>query len=128
MVAVSDSVMALIGGLPEAVQNTITEFGPDNLAPGDIVVCNDPQRIGTHAQDCLFVRPVYWQGKIVVFVVMKLHLIDMGGTVPGGFSCTKRNKFEDGLLLPPMLPIMTTNPSDIHGSFSSTTPGMGKSF
>ena len=74
-----------------------------NMVPGDIIICNDPQRIGTHAQDCVFVRPVFWQGKIVAFVNMKIHLIDMGGTVPGGFSGTKRNKFEDGLLLPPML-------------------------
>lgn len=103
MVAVSDSVMTLIGTVPDAVRNTIEEFGPGNLAQGDVVVCNDPQRIGTHAQDCIFVRPVFWQGKIVAFVNMKMHLIDMGGTVPGGFSGTKKNKFEDGLLLPPML-------------------------
>jgi N-methylhydantoinase B len=103
MVAVSDGVMTLIGTIPEAARNTIEEFGPENLVPGDIVVCNDPQRIGTHAQDCIFVRPIFNEEKIVAFVTMKIHLIDMGGTVPGGFSGTKRNKFEDGLLLPPML-------------------------
>ena len=103
MVAVSDGVMALIGTVPEGVRNVVEEFGPENMVPGDIVVCNDPQRIGTHAQDCIFIRPVYWEGKIVAFITMKIHLIDMGGTVPGGFSGTKRNKFEDGLLLPPML-------------------------
>jgi N-methylhydantoinase B len=103
MVAVSDSVMALIGTIPDGVRNTVEEFGSENLMPGDVVVCNDPQRIGTHAQDCVFVRPVYWEGRIVAFINMKIHLIDMGGTVPGGFSGTKRNKFEDGLLLPPML-------------------------
>jgi N-methylhydantoinase B len=103
MVAVSDSVMTLIGTIPESIRNTAEEFGPENLEPGDIVVCNDPQRIGSHAQDCIFVRPLYWEGRIVAFVNMKIHLIDMGGTVPGGFSGTKRNKFEDGLILPPML-------------------------
>jgi N-methylhydantoinase B len=103
MVAVSDSVMTLIGTIPDGVRNTVEEFGPEELRPGDVVVCNDPQRIGTHAQDCIFVRPVYWEGAIVAFISMKIHLIDMGGTVPGGFSGTKRNKFEDGLLLPPML-------------------------
>lgn len=103
MVAVNDGVMALIGTIPEAVRNVIEEFGPENLAPGDVIVCNDPQRIGTHAQDCMFARPVFYRGKIVAFITMKIHLIDMGGTVPGGFSGTKRNKFEDGLLLPPML-------------------------
>ena len=51
----------------------------------------------------MFVRPVFWQGKIVAFVSMKAHLIDMGGTVPGGFSFAKRNRFEDGLFLPPTL-------------------------
>ncbi len=103
MVAVSDGVMALIGTIPEGTRNIIEEFGPENTVPGDVIVCNDPQRQGSHAQDCLFVRPVFWQGKIVAFVNMKIHLIDMGGTVPGGFSGTKRSKFEDGLLLPPIL-------------------------
>ena len=103
MVAVSDSVMTLIGTIPEAVKNTIVEYGPENLVPGDIVICNDPQRIGTHVQDCIFVRPVFRENAIVAFISMKIHLIDMGGTVPGGFSGTKKSKYEDGLLLPPML-------------------------
>jgi N-methylhydantoinase B len=103
MVAVNDGVMSLVGTVPEAIRNVIEEFGPENMAPGDVIVCNDPQRIGTHAQDCMFSRPVFRDGKIVAFITMKIHLIDMGGTVPGGFSGTKRNKFEDGLLLPPML-------------------------
>lgn len=103
MVAVSDGVMTLIGTIPEAVRNTIHEYGPENLKPGDVVVCNDPQRIGTHNQDCLFVRPIFWKDRIVAFISMKVHLIDMGGSVPGGFSGTKRTRFEDGLVLPPML-------------------------
>jgi N-methylhydantoinase B len=103
VVAVSDGVMSLIATIPDGNRNVIEEFGPENLVPGDVVVCNDPQRTGTHAQDCMFVRPVFWQGKIVAFVSMKTHLIDMGGTVPGGFSFAKHNRFEDGLFLPPML-------------------------
>jgi N-methylhydantoinase B len=103
MIAVSDGVLALTGTLPDAVRNIIEEFVPENLAHGDVIVCNDPQRIGTHAQDCLFTRPIFYKGNIVAFISMRTHLIDMGGTVPGGFSFAKRNKFEDGLLLPPML-------------------------
>jgi N-methylhydantoinase B len=103
MVAVSDGVLALVGTMPEATRNIVEEFGPENMVPGDVIVCNDPQRQGTHAQDCILVRPVFWQGKIIAFVNIKNHLIDMGGTVPGGFSFAKRNRFEDGLFLPPML-------------------------
>jgi N-methylhydantoinase B len=103
LVAVNDGVLPLIGTMPEGTRNVVDEFGPENLVPGDVIVCNDPQRQGSHAPDCNFVRPVFWQGTAAAFVIMKTHLIDMGGTVPGGLSFAKHNRFEDGLFLPPML-------------------------
>ncbi len=79
------------------------EFGPEHLSPGDVLICNDPYRGGRHVNDVLFTRPVFVDGRIVSFVNMVAHQLDMGGVVPGGFSATKRNVYENGLVLPPML-------------------------
>jgi N-methylhydantoinase B len=46
---------------------------------------------------------VFFEGDIAGFVNLNAHQLDMGGTVPGGFSATKRNVYENGLVLSPRL-------------------------
>jgi N-methylhydantoinase B len=103
MSAVSDSLMIFTGTMSEAVRNVIGEFEPENLRPGDVVICNDPYRTGTHPNDTLFVRPIFHEDRIVGFVNMQPHMMDMGGTVPAGFSPAKKNVYENGLVIPPTL-------------------------
>jgi len=99
----SQSVAVFAGTMSDGVRNTIVEYGLDSLRPGDVVVCNDPYRIGTHVNDTLFIKPVFHKGEVVSFVSIQAHQLDMGGIVPAGFSGTKKNVYENGLVLPPML-------------------------
>ncbi len=103
MPAVSDSLALFLGPMTDAVRNMVEEYGADNLEPGDVLLCNDPYRIGTHVNDVCFVRPVFYQGRLVGFVNLQAHMLDMGGIVPGGFTATKRNVYETGLVLGPVL-------------------------
>jgi N-methylhydantoinase B len=103
MPAVNEHSIYFIGTMMDAVRNTVEEFGPDNLRPGDVLVCNDPYRTGTHVNDTLFCRPVFRDGKVVTFVSIQAHMADMGGIVPAGFSGTKRNVYENGLVVGPNL-------------------------
>jgi N-methylhydantoinase B len=103
MAVVSNSLVVFLGTMADAVRNMVEEYGPENLAPGDILICNDPYRAGTHSNDICFIRPVFFDERLVSFVNMRAHQIDMGGVVPGGFSATKRNVYENGLVIPPML-------------------------
>ena len=103
MSAVSDSLMLFSGTMSEAVRNSVDEFGADNLAPGDVLMCNDPVRTGTHPNDVLFTRPVFEDRDLIGFMSIQAHMIDIGGTVPGGFSPTKQTIYENGLVIPPML-------------------------
>lgn len=103
MPAVGNSLAAFFGSMSEAVRITIEEFGPDELRPGDIIAANDPYRVGTHVNDVCFIRPVFYGDRLVSFVSVKAHQLDIGGTVPGGFSATKHNVFENGLVLAPIL-------------------------
>lgn len=99
--AVSRSFMMFTGTMTEAIRNTIEEYGVERLGPGDVIVANDPYRIGTHVNDLLFIRPVFYEGKLSGFVNLKAHQLDMGGSVPGGFSTTKSCLYENGLVLSP---------------------------
>lgn len=100
---VSKTFIAFTGTMTESVRNTVEEYGVDQLGEGDVLIGNDPYRTGTHVNDLLFILPVFHAGKVVAFVNIKAHQLDMGGSVPGGFSSTKTNTYENGLVLSPRL-------------------------
>jgi N-methylhydantoinase B len=101
--AVSNSMSSFIGHMAESVRVTVEEYGRENLHPGDVIIGNDPYRIGNHVNDICFTRPVFHEGRIVAFVSMKAHQLDLGGSIPAGFSAMTKNVFEGGLVLPPTL-------------------------
>jgi N-methylhydantoinase B len=98
MPAVSSSLIVFLGTMEDAIRNTVEEYGPERLAPGDILICNDPYRVGTHVNDVCFIRPVFFDGRLVAFANCRAHQLDMGGVTPGGFSGTKANVYENGLV------------------------------
>ena len=98
---VSKSQLAFTGTMTESIRNTIEEFGPERLEPGDVIIANDPYRTGTHVNDMLFIRPVFHGGRLCGFINLKVHQLDMGGSVPGGFSAHKFSVYENGLVLSP---------------------------
>jgi N-methylhydantoinase B len=103
MPAMSNSLVLFVGTMTDAVRTAVVEYGPENLKQGDILMVNDPYRIGTHVNDICFIRPIFVDGKIVSFVNLQAHMLDMGGVVPGGFAGTKRDVFENGLVISPQL-------------------------
>jgi N-methylhydantoinase B len=101
--AASNGIVLMAGTTIDAVPNMVREYGMERLRPGDVLIANDPYRTGNHNNDLVFTRPVFRDGEIVAFVTLNAHQLDMGGTVPGGFSATKQNVFENGLVLSPRL-------------------------
>ena len=103
MAAVSDSLPLFFGSMTDVVRNVFEEYGVDRLRPGDLLVCNDPYRVGTHVNDTSFARPIFHDGKLVGGLAIQAHMLDMGGMFVGGFDPTKQDVYVDGLQLPPML-------------------------
>jgi N-methylhydantoinase B len=103
MPAVNNGLAVFLGTVPDAVRNAVEEHGPERLVEGDVLICNDPSRVGNHVNDMLFVMPCFADGVLSGFVAVRAHQLDMGGSVPGGFSGTKRNSYENGLVLGPQL-------------------------
>lgn len=101
--AMSNSLVLFLGTMTDATRSAVEEFGPENLSEGDILMVNDPYRIGTHVNDVDFIRPVFVDGKLAAFVSLQAHMLDMGGVVPAGFAGTKRNVFENGVVISPQL-------------------------
>jgi len=109
---VSKSFVAFTGTMTESIRNTIEEYGPERLTQGDVIIANDPYRTGTHVNDMLFIRPVFHGGALSGFVNLKCHQLDMGGSVPGGFSATKTSSYENGIVLSPRALMKEGRPVD----------------
>ncbi len=108
--AMSNSIMLFTGTMADSVRNVASEYGVERLGPGDILIANDPYRTGTHVNDLLFCKPVFAGGELVAFVNLKAHQLDMGGSVPAGFSVAKRTVYENGLVLSPRLLVKAGEP------------------
>ncbi|WP_020496903.1 hydantoinase B/oxoprolinase family protein [Sciscionella marina] len=105
MTAVSNSLVLFLGTMDVAVRNSCEEYGVENVRPGDVLIANDAYRIGNHVNDMCLLRPVF-HGETegpVGFIALRAHMLDDGGIVPAGFSATKKNVYENGLVLAPRL-------------------------
>lgn len=72
------------------------------IEPDDMFLSNDPW-IGTnHQPDTMIACPVFWEGELFCWVTNALHLIDVGGAVPGGWNPNGETFFEEPLPTPPI--------------------------
>jgi N-methylhydantoinase B len=77
------------------------KFG-DTIRPGDVFLDNDPYSEASHLPDVYLARPVFLDGKLVVWAVSGGHMIDVGGRVPGSCACDSTDIFQEGLRIPPV--------------------------
>lgn len=85
--------------LPRAAKALLAEFGDDELAPGDVLVTNDPWLCAGHLFDVALVTPVFKDGRLVGHTASVAHCSDIGGTRD---SLSVQEIYEEGLQIPPM--------------------------
>lgn len=104
VVAQAEHIPVHLGSFRVGVFNLLrwlSENGID-LEEGDMVAVNDPYIAGTHLNDVMLLAPVYYQGKLIGYVVSKAHHVDIGGPVPGSINPTAKTLYEEGLVIPPI--------------------------
>ena len=90
------SIPSFTGTLPRTLEAVLAKIPADQLAPGDVVITNDPW-IGTgHLNDISMVHPIHRDGRLIAFAASTAHTVDIGGAP----SPTARDRFEEGLCLP----------------------------
>jgi len=87
--------------LPWGVRACMEDLGND-LAPGDVVLLNDPYRGGTHLNDVTVLLPVFLDGELFCFPAVRAHWADVGGISPGSYSGEATNIFYEGIRIPPL--------------------------
>lgn len=96
----SQDVAVHVGTLHLTAKAIIDTFG-DDIHEGDVFIMNDPYVGGTHFNDVRIVRPVFYDGKIVSYMLCNGHWADVGGTVPGSFDITATEHYGEGMRIPP---------------------------
>src|SRR5246500_1426349 len=115
VIAMGDHVPVHLGSMPMSVRAAIAKC---ELAPGDVVMLNDPFRGGTHLPDITLVAPVFVgehrRGRPSTslragtrhtspdfYVASRAHHADVGGAYPGSMGLC-REIYQEGVRIPPV--------------------------
>jgi N-methylhydantoinase B len=77
------------------------KFG-DDIHPGDLFLHNDPYTGGTHLNDVALIQPLFADGRLFIFPVVRAHWGDVGGMSPGSLSGGATEIFQEGVRIPPI--------------------------
>ncbi|MFD0664124.1 hydantoinase B/oxoprolinase family protein [Thermocatellispora tengchongensis] len=99
MLAQAPTLPAFMGTLGFCVRAAVDGVGgPDALAPGDVILYNDPYGTGSHPQDAAMVVPVFHAEELVGYAAIKAHWLDIGGKDP---YCTDTlDVYQEGTIFP----------------------------
>jgi N-methylhydantoinase B len=100
LVAQAEHVPIHLGSMLKAVGPTIAAVGP--LAPGDVVIVNDPFVGGAHLPDITLVAPVHAGDTLLGYVATRAHHADVGGMEPGSMPGRSTETYQEGLIIPPL--------------------------
>ena len=105
----TDSIPSFISTLPRTVRHFLREFPAETLAPGDVLVTNDPWMGTGHLPDICVAKPVFQGGALLGFAASTAHAPDIGGRVR---SPEAREIFEEGLQIPILKLIAAGRPDE----------------
>jgi len=86
-----------LADLGVAVQDGVEVYGRENVHPGDVFLVNHPEICGQHLNNMAVYTPFFWDGKLVCFLAVRAHWIDVGGGSTGFGSSMTRDVYEEGL-------------------------------
>jgi N-methylhydantoinase B len=102
LLAQADHIPVHVGAMPFAVEAVVDAFG-DAVREGDIYLLNDPYHGGSHLPDLTVIVPVFAEGRLLFWSVVRAHHTDIGGGTHGAYNPAATEIFQEGLRLPPIL-------------------------
>lgn len=86
-----------LGIVPEVMRNFVKRYPPASLAPGDVIITNDPWMASGHLIDISVAAPIFRDGRIVAYTLCIVHHLDMGGRMS---TLESKDLYEEGLKIP----------------------------
>jgi N-methylhydantoinase B len=88
-----------INAMATSMKHFLAAFPPDRLAPGDVLITNDPWQTAGQINDITITTPIFRRCKLVALFANTCHSADIGGRI---LSAEAREVFEEGLRIPIM--------------------------
>lgn len=88
-----------INSMATSMRHFLRRYPLEALAPGDVLVTNDPWYTSGQLHDITIVTPAFRDNRVVAFFGNTCHAADIGGR---GLSADGREVFEEGLYIPIM--------------------------
>jgi N-methylhydantoinase B len=101
VIAQSEDIGSHVVPMPWSVRAAMEKMGA-TLAPGDVILVNDPYAGGTHLNDVTIIYPVFLEGRLIFFPAVRAHWADVGGMVPGSMSGKATEIYQEGIRIPPL--------------------------
>jgi N-methylhydantoinase B len=86
-----------INAMATGVRHFLAAYPPESLAPGDVLVTNDPWLTAGQINDLTVLTPVFRDDRIVAYFASTCHAADIGGRI---LSAEAREVYEEGLRIP----------------------------
>jgi N-methylhydantoinase B len=100
LIAQADHIPVHVGALPWATRAVEDRF--KDIAPGDVILLNDPYHGGSHLPDLTAFVPVFDGGKRLLWTVVRAHQSDIGGATHGAYNPAATEIYQEGIRVPPI--------------------------
>jgi len=99
LLADSTGLPLFLGANEYALRQTFQNGRFDPLEPGDVVYMNVPYWSGAHTNDGVLIAPVFVDGDIVGYTVVRAHWTDLGGK-DAGYILDSTTVHQEGIMIP----------------------------
>ena len=86
-----------INAMATSMRHFLAAYPPKTLAPGDVLITNDPWMTAGQINDITVTTPIFKNGRMVALFANTCHAADIGGRI---LSAEAREVYEEGLRLP----------------------------
>jgi N-methylhydantoinase B len=100
LIAQADHIPVHVGALPWATRAVEARF--KDVAPGDVILMNDPDHGGSHLPDLTAFVPVFDGRRRLFWSVVRAHQSDIGGATHGAYNPSATEIWQEGLRIPPI--------------------------
>ena len=86
-----------INAMATCMRHFMAAYPESTLAPGDVLITNDPWMTAGQINDVTLVTPIFRDGRVVAYFANTCHMADIGGRI---LSAEAREVYEEGLYIP----------------------------
>ncbi len=86
-----------INAMATCMRHFMAVYPESALAPGDVLITNDPWMTAGQINDVTLVTPIFRAGRVMAYFANTCHMVDIGGRI---LSAEAREVYEEGLYIP----------------------------